>query len=70
MSLSLSPPNRILAHLDVRTTLSTGTRGRCRMHGGLSPGAPASALHGRGQLRGIEIDSHPISPRLNSRVPF
>jgi hypothetical protein len=31
-----SPPNCILAHLDVRTTLSTGTRGRCRMHGGMS----------------------------------
>jgi hypothetical protein len=42
MSLSLaSPPNRILARLDVQTTLSKkfndGTRGRCRKPGGISP---------------------------------
>ena len=58
MSLSLaSPPNCILAHLDVRTTLSTGTRGRCRMHGGMSPGAPKRNRNALRPLRGIEIDS-------------
>ena len=52
MSLSLaSPPNRILAHLDVRTTLSkkftAGTKGRCQMHGGRAGEGPCAASPGK-----------------------
>src|SRR5262245_394149 len=48
--LHSSPPR-------LRTTLSTGTRGRCRMHGGMSPGAPKRNRNALRPLRGIEIDS-------------